>query len=301
MSEEQQQPSGGEDENGAADDSVTSQTTNAFVAIDNNAGTDTATESTSESSAELQTTGYPQTAQTEQTPQTAQTLQTPNTAQTAQTEQTPQTPQTPEYGALKEPEYGALASQFPSDYDPYLYGRPEAPPLEEKPDGSGAQSAKHGLHAPGFLQAGGAQPQSNSQQQPGMSGQSSQLTPSGQPATAGQNAPGYQPRIVHGIDVNDPNQNPLYGRWDMYAIMSLAFAILMVPVLPTVMGAMAMWRTKTFHMRGFWLGLAAVIINVAMTLFSMWLMSRGITVDEVYDWLITHIQGNVPTDGTFSV
>ena len=265
-----------------------------------------------------QTLQVPQAVQTEQVPQTAQTLQAEQTPQNLQTSltlqpgqipqipqipQTPQpsqSPQTPEYGALKEPEYGALASQFPPDYDPYLYGRPDPPSAPENPDGSGVQGAVHGLHAPGFLHPGGAQ-SSGGAPHSGSNPPTGHPVPTGQPVQAGQNAPGYQPRIVHGIDVNDPNQNPLYGRWDMYAIMSLAFAILMVPVLPTIMGAMAMWRTKTFHMRGFWLGLAAVIINIAASLFSMWLMSRGIAVDEVYDWMVTHIQGNSNQDGIFSV
>ena len=44
---------------------------------------------------------------------------------------------------------------------------------------------------------------------------------------------------------NDPSQNPLYGHWDSYAIISFVFALFLpVPVIPAVMGAIAMWRTK---------------------------------------------------------
>lgn len=49
--------------------------------------------------------------------------------------------------------------------------------------------------------------------------------------------------------------------------MSLVFAVLMpVPVLPALVGAISMWRTKKLHMKGHGLALAAVIINVLYTL-----------------------------------
>ena len=54
------------------------------------------------------------------------------------------------------------------------------------------------------------------------------------------------------LDLNDPRQNPAYGHWDAYAIMSLVLAVLMpVPVLPALVGAISMWRTKKLHMKGY--------------------------------------------------
>ena len=91
--------------------------------------------------------------------------------------------------------------------------------------------------------------------------------------------------------MNDPAQNPLYGHWDMYAVFAFVFALFAVPVLPALMGCISMWRTHMFHMRGFWLGLAAVVLNVAATVLSLWLMSRGISTQELYAWLLDNISG----------
>ena len=97
---------------------------------------------------------------------------------------------------------------------------------------------------------------------------------SGQP---GQQFNGTQVGPLHfNIDLNDPNQNPMYGRWDFYGIMALVFTVLWpVPVIPALMGAMSMWRTRTFHMKGFWFGLIAVILNVIYTVVLLWLTFSG--------------------------
>ena len=56
----------------------------------------------------------------------------------------------------------------------------------------------------------------------GMQGQPYGQQPNGQP---------HQPHYYHGIDLNDPNQNPLYGHWDSYAIISFILALFFpVPV-----------------------------------------------------------------------
>ena len=73
----------------------------------------------------------------------------------------------------------------------------------------------------------------------------------GQPYGQQPNGQPHQPHYYHGIDLNDPNQNPLYGHWDSYAIISFILALFFpVPVLSALMGAVAMWRTRTFHMKG---------------------------------------------------
>ena len=83
------------------------------------------------------------------------------------------------------------------------------------------------------------------------------------------------------LDLNDPRQNPAYGHWDAYAIMSLVLAVLMpVPVLPALVGAISMWRTKKLHMKGYGLALAAVIINVLYTLAVIWLAMHGLSVAD---------------------
>lgn len=221
-------------------------------------------------------------------------------------------PQQPEYGQTKQPEYGAMAGQYPG-YDPYLYGRPESETQPangdanagqgQNPNGTPGTSANGGYGAygaPGYgpNQGNYGQPgpyagQPQNQPAPGQNGypwpgQSGQPTQPGMPMQPGQPANGNQGRrFRYGIDVDDPNQNPLYGHWDLYAIMSLVFAIFFsaVPLLPALMGAMAMWRTRTFHMKGFGLALAAVIINVLTTLMTLWLMVNGMSAGDLMSQL----------------
>lgn len=170
----------------------------------------------------------------------------------------------PEYGQMNQPEYGAMASQYPTGYDPYVYGRPEEPSAPAQPT------------QPAFTAV-------NSPVQPPV-----------------QRKPDDQRRMFHGIDMNDPNQNPLYGHWDFYAILSLIFALLLpVPVLPAVMGGVAMWRTRTFRMKGFGLALAAVIINVLYTLGALWMAVNGLSTMDLYQQMMNSmLGGNNGGDGT---
>ena len=109
---------------------------------------------------------------------------------------------------------------------------------------------------------------------PGMQGQPYGQQPNGQP---------HQPHYYHGIDLNDPNQNPLYGHWDSYAIISFILALFFpVPVLSALMGAVAMWRTRTFHMKGFGLAVAAVVINVLYTIAVIWMAFNGYDAMSLY-------------------
>lgn len=162
----------------------------------------------------------------------------------------------------------------------YGYGAPVSP---QNPYGQPYGAPQNPYVQPGYPQAGQPQPgygQPGWQQQPGY----------GQP---GQR----QPRIVFNVDVNDPNQNPLYGRWDLYAVIALVFTVLMpVPVLPALMGGMSMWRTRTFHMKGFWVALVAVILNVIYTIAFLWFMVNGMSTD-VYGQLMNGLTGGGTGDG----
>lgn len=98
--------------------------------------------------------------------------------------------------------------------------------------------------------------------------------------------------ILPNLDLNDPRQNPAYGHWDAYAIMSLVLAVLMpVPVLPALVGAISMWRTKKLHMKGYGLALAAVIINVLYTLAVIWLAMHGLSVADLYNETLQYMLG----------
>ena len=170
---------------------------------------------------------------------------------------------TPQYGQYAQPEYGAMANQYPSGYNPYVYGAPEIETNSSNQQGAEAR-----------------QPQ-----QPTPAGYPYSQQYGGQPGNSYQNQNPYQ---------NNPygwNGN-LYGHWDSYAILSLVFTILLpVPVVPALMGGVAMWRTKTFHMKGFWLGVAALVINVLYTIGVIWMAVHGISSTELYDQLLQHMLG----------
>ena len=118
---------------------------------------------------------------------------------------------------------------------------------------------------------------------PGMQGQPYGQQPNGQP---------HQPHYYHGIDLNDPNQNPLYGHWDSYAIISFILALFFpVPVLSALMGAVAMWRTRTFHMKGFGLAVAAVVINVLYTIAVIWMAFNGYDAMSLYQEALQQLTG----------
>lgn len=95
------------------------------------------------------------------------------------------------------------------------------------------------------------------------------------------------PRYFNGIDLNDPQQNPIYGHWDFYAIFSFIFALVSsFPVLPALIGCLAIWRTRRFHTRGRGLAIAAVVINVLTTIIVIWMTMHGISMDDMYQAML---------------
>ena len=206
--------------------------------------------------------------------------------------------QQPEYGQFKQPEYGAMAGQYPG-YDPYLYGKSEG----EETNATSAQQP--------IWNAPNAQPAVNGQsglngQVPMPNGQPVNDQPAnGQPNNPYPNGPWQQQGQLQPINLDDPNQNPLYGRWDPYAIVafvcSVAFSL---PLLPALIGGLAIWRTKTFHMKGRGLAIAAVIINILTTILQIWMWVNGISVFDLYSQLYSSMygggSGSSGNSGTFS-
>lgn len=190
-------------------------------------------------------------------------------------------PSQPEYGQISQPEYGAMSSQLPVGYDPYVYGAPEP-----EPQPADAVRQQNTQYQTGQYPSNGQQPMppysANGQQNPYGP---NPYDPNRYPQRG--NMP-YLPNL----DLNDPRQNPAYGHWDAYAIMSLVFAVLMpVPVLPALVGAISMWRTKKLHMKGHGLALAAVIINVLYTLAVIWLAMHGLSVADLYNEALQNMFG----------
>lgn len=200
-------------------------------------------------------------------------------------------PSQPEYGQISQPEYGAMSSQLPVGYDPYVYGAPEP-----EPQPTDAVRQQNTQYQTGQYPSNGQQPMppysANGQQNP------YGANPYG-PNPYGPNPydPNRYPQrgnmpYLPNLDLNDPRQNPAYGHWDAYAIMSLVFAVLMpVPVLPALVGAISMWRTKKLHMKGHGLALAAVIINVLYTLAVIWLAMHGLSVADLYNEALQNMFG----------
>lgn len=161
---------------------------------------------------------------------------------------------------------GAYGQQAPLPFNPYPYGAPEPDPTQSQPASQQPQQY----------------PQSQQYAQP------QQQTQQGRPDA----------NMRYGIDLNDPNQNPFYGRWDISAIMAFVFALFQIPLLPALMGAAAMWRTRTFHMKGYGLAVAAVVINILYTLGLLWLTLNGMTPLDLLNAMST--TGTTTDAGTMS-
>ena len=195
-------------------------------------------------------------------------------------------PSQPEYGQIIQPEYGAMSSQLPVGYDPYVYGAPEPEP--QPTDAAQQQNTQYQT---------GQYPSNGQQPMPSYSANGQQNPYGANPYGPNPYDPSRYPQrgnmpYLPNLDLNDPRQNPAYGHWDAYAIMSLVFAVLMpVPVLPALVGAISMWRTKKLHMKGHGLALAAVIINVLYTLAVIWLAMHGLSVADLYNEALQNMFG----------
>ncbi|KAB7790930.1 DUF4190 domain-containing protein [Bifidobacterium leontopitheci] len=203
----------------------------------------------------------------------------------------------PEYGQRVEPEYGARADEFPQGYDPYLYGHPDDgnAPGQVASQQAAVPALGGGQGYPGYA---GSQPgQYPPAQQFGGPAQGG-YPGFGQPQGPGNGGSQDGPHYFHGINLDDPQQNPIYGHWDFYAIFAFVFSILFaMPVLPALIGGLAIWRTRRFHTKGVGLAIAAVVINVLSTITVVWLMMHGISADEFYQMMMNMIQSG-GTGGT---
>lgn len=227
----------------------------------------------------------------------------------------------PEYGQYQQPEYGAMRSQYGPNYNPYIYGAPDTSASQSTNganDGTGAPGISGGQQSPmGWQQPNGMPYGQNGQygQQPGQQSGPGYY-PGGYPGIQGQPYPGPQqgangngqagpqgqhrsPRFYNGINLDDPSQNPLYGHWDSYAIIAFVLALFFpVPVLSALMGGVAMWRTRTFHMKGFGLAVAAVIINILYTIAVIWMALNGVDASTLYQEALQQLMGGMGGSGS---
>ncbi len=161
----------------------------------------------------------------------------------------------PSYGQYLRPAYGAMDNQFPQDYDPYIFGRPDPEPQPTQASQAGPTPAV---------------PQPNQ-------------APT-QP-WAGQQAPQAPGATQQG--------STFYGRWDAGAIIAFVFALFLpVPIMPAILGALSMRRTRIMRMKGYGLALAAVIINVLYTIAFVWLMINGVSMDDVMNQMLQSLNSS---------
>ncbi|KFI40226.1 hypothetical protein BACT_0928 [Bifidobacterium actinocoloniiforme DSM 22766] len=161
-----------------------------------------------------------------------------------------------------------MSSQYPG-WNPYIYGQPE-------PESSqGGQESDNRRPVPAAL---GGRP-----------GQPPQAHQGPRDAQRGQGAPGkrHGKRFLNGIDLDDPSQNPAYGHWDPYAVIAFIMALFLpVPLLSALMGGIAIYRTRTFRMKGFGLAVAAVVINLIYTCLVAWMALSGMSADAFYQQMM---------------
>ena len=198
--------------------------------------------------------------------------------------------------------YGAMDSQFPPGYDPYIFGRPESGETHEqvereaRDEENRIERRRADLRKPnpmatppaGYGQQNGA-PWSNQNADPN--------APFGDRRNYNADNRGKLPRYVQGIDLDDPNQNVYYGRWDTSSIIAFALSLLLpVPFLPALLGAFGMYRTKLMRMKGFGFALAAVIINVIYSIAMIWMMINGVSTQDVLNDMLHMLGFSGPTD-----
>lgn len=219
-----------------------------------------------------------------------------------------------EYESQKKLQYGALESDFGPSYNPYIFGRPEpsdkekaqqqnpqqnmpfGQPYQQQGQSQNGQPTNHNAAPYGNGHPTNPQAPNNPYQNNpfGFSFNPYAARPSQQQGnvTYDQNGiphtqDGHTPRYINGLDVNDPAQNPWYGRWDSYSIIAFIFSVLFsVPVLPALMGILGIWRTRTFHMKGIGLAIAAVVINVIYTILFVWMTMHGISATDMLNNLM---------------
>ena len=235
-------------------------------------------------------------------PQPAQSQPVPAPSaqpQLAQSQPVQPQPAQPQYGQIRQPEYGQMASQYPG-WDPYVFGRPEPKEGEDAGDvGSGAASnAASQTSAPAQARPGVVQRPPLSQQQlgfnpypygapeqPGDGGNADgargqipegpRMGAPGQGGAFGQGGANDSRFVMQPVDLDDPNQNPLYGRWDTMAIVAMVCAWMFPPV-GLVLALFSMRRTRVFHMRGRALAIAALVIAIINTIVDVIVSIYGI-------------------------
>lgn len=203
------------------------------------------------------------------------------------------------------PAYGAMQSDYPG-WNPYVYGAPDSgskgsgssanSPAANTPqafplNGYGRQGAGNG----GNAGAGNAGGMGNGRQDslgnaPAFSGQFSGQQTDGRNGARQGNGDGTGNGNIMwtpygSVNLDDPAQNPWYGRWDSLSVIAFITTFFM-PFVGLVLGCFAMHRTRVFHMKGRGLAIASIVLSVVLLVFQFYLVRSG-----MYTQLLESISG----------
>lgn len=203
------------------------------------------------------------------------------------------------------PAYGAMQSDYPG-WNPYVYGAPDSgskgsgssanSPAANAPqafplNGYGRQGAGNG----GNAGAGNAGGRGNGRQDglgnaPAFSGQFSGQQTDGRNGARQGNGDGTGNGNIMwtpygSVNLDDPAQNPWYGRWDSLSVIAFITTFFM-PFVGLVLGCFAMHRTRVFHMKGRGLAIASIVLSVVLLVFQFYLVRSG-----MYTQLLESISG----------
>lgn len=195
------------------------------------------------------------------------------------------------------PAYGAMQSDYPG-WNPYVYGAPDS-----GSKGSGSSTNSPVANAPQALPLNGYGRQGAGNGGNAGAGNGRQDSLGNAPAFSGQ-FPGQQTDGRNGarqgngtgngnimwtpygsVNLDDPAQNPWYGRWDSLSVIAFITTFFM-PFVGLVLGCFAMHRTRVFHMKGRGLAIASIVLSVVLLVFQFYLVRSG-----MYTQLLESISG----------
>lgn len=199
------------------------------------------------------------------------------------------------------PAYGAMQSDYPG-WNPYVYGAPDS-----GSKGSGSSANSPAANAPQALPLNGYGRQGTGNGGNAGAGNGRQDSLGNAPAFSGQfsgqqadgrngarqgggdgtgNGNGNIMWTPYGsVNLDDPAQNPWYGRWDSLSVIAFITTFFM-PFVGLVLGCFAMHRTRVFHMKGRGLAIASIVLSVVLLVFQFYLVRSG-----MYTQLLESISG----------
>jgi hypothetical protein len=195
-------------------------------------------------------------------------------------------PQLPEYGQRIEPDYGGMESQYPG-WNPYVYGAPDPEPEPEPANSATAGTSANAQSAP--YSQGNANPFGANTQysQPGQARPADHQTNNSTNNLRNSNNFFFQGQP---INLDDPKQNPVYGRTDFFAIIGFFLSLLGFWFLGLPLCIISFRRIPVMHMRGRGWALAGIIIAIIQIVIGLAMLFGGFSPTDLLGSL-TDISG----------